>query len=368
MLHSGGPERWLIDLCSGGPAENLEMDIAVLWNRDGLFARRARELSIPVIFCEGRENPLRFISNLRKVLREHGPYDAIHSHIHTYSAFVLISAWLEGIPARVVHSHNVVSPQSSNVRQIYNWVTRSVIRLLATACLAPAQAALDNLVGFTRGKSNWRVMRCGISLEPFRAPIPENVSRSSFGIPPTAFVVGFVGRLCAEKNSEFLLDVFAEVLRRRPDAYLLMLGEGPLREVLEAKAQNGGFRDRLILAGVRTDVPAVLKATVDVFTLPSPLPPRGNEALPLVVVEAQACGLPTLISDGVTTESVIVPDLVEQLPEAAGVTAWAEALLRMGAAARPDSAERALSILEASEFNCMSNLKTLAHLYSHPGA
>lgn len=353
-----------MDLCSGGPQENLSMDIAVLFEMDGLFARRARELNIPVYFCADRENPFKFVSNLRKILREHGPYDAVHSHVHAYSGFVLLAARLEGVRGRVAHSHNVVTQPLSLARRAYLGFTRMLIENSATAGLAPAQSALENLVGPDwRQDPRWSVMRCGISLDPFSAPIPPQVSRASFGIPEDALVFGTVGRLCAEKNSEFLVDVFAEILRHRSDAYLFMVGEGPLKEVLERKAQSGGFRDRLVLAGVRTDVPALLRAVVDVFTLPSPPPPRGNEALPLAVVEAQACGLPTVISDGVTTESIIVPELVVRIPEAAGVVAWAETLLQHAAQATPNSPAEALHRMETTEFNCSQNLKMLAGLY-----
>jgi glycosyltransferase involved in cell wall biosynthesis len=137
-------------------------------------------------------------------------------------------------------------------------------------------------------------------------------------------VLGSVGRLTGEKNSEFLLDVLAEVLVRAPHAYLLLIGEGPLRDRLVSKAQRGGFGERLVLPGTRPDVPAILRNVMDVFVFPSPPPPRGDEALPIAVVEAQVAGLPTVISDGIPAEAIIVPELVVQIPEAAGAAKWAD--------------------------------------------
>ena len=118
---------------------------------------------------------------------------------------------------------------------------------------------------------------------------------------------GSVGRLDPEKNSEFLVDILAAVLRRREDAYFLLIGEGDLRQRLEEKARDGGFAKRLILPGTRSDVPALLRGVIDVFVFPSPPPPRGNEALPIAVVEAQAAGVPTVISDGIPSEAILVP-------------------------------------------------------------
>lgn len=366
MLDNGGVEKWVVDLCEQGPTEGLAMDLAVVHEVYGLFAKRARELGIPIFHCGSSGNPFRFVRNLRRLLREHGPYDAIHCHVHAYSGFAVLAGWLEGIPARVVHSHNVVRNSSlSVVRRIYAVIARGLIGKFATAGMGPSTASIEDLLGSRwRKDRRWRVLRCGIDLAPFRAPVPATSSRAAFGIPAGALVLGSVGRLTGEKNSEFLVDVLAAVLERAPDAYLLLIGEGALRGRLEAKAREGGFGERLLLPGVRPDVAAILRNAVDVFVFPSPPPPRGNEALPIAVVEAQAAGLATVISDGITAEAIVVPELVTQIPEAAGPQRWAEAVLDRARRKDPGLAERALPIVERSEFNCARTLRTLAKLYA----
>jgi len=181
-------------------------------------------------------------------------------------------------------------------------------------------------------------------------------------------VLGSVGRLTAEKNSEFLVDVLAAVLRRRENAYLLLVGEGPLREKLELKARDGGFGKHLMLAGTRADVPALLRGVVDVFVFPSPPPPRGNEALPIAVLEAQAAGLPTIISDGVTSEAIIVPELIAQVSADASADQWANAIIRQASRREIGLAGRALDEMERSAFNVDVNMKALAALYRNSPA
>ncbi len=369
MLASGGPERWIVDLCERGPSEGLAMDIAVLQDVGGLFAERARELGISVFHCATQGNPLIFIRNLRRLLREHGPYDAIHCHIHAFSGFAVLAAWLEGVPARVVHSHNVVQNSSKSlVRRVYILAARALIRRFATAGMAPTAASLEDLLGSSwRNDSRWSVLPCGIDLAPFRAPISATSTRAALGIPADALVLASVGRLTGEKNSEFLVDVLAAALNRAPHAYLLMIGEGNLRGRLACKAQQGGFGGRLVLPGTRSDVPAILRNAVDVFVFPSPPPPRGNEALPIAVVEAQAAGLPTVISDGIPREGIIVPELVAQIPAAAGAARWADIVLDQARRRDAGVASRALAAVEQSDFNCVRTLKALARVYA-PGA
>ena len=364
MLHSGGVERWLVDLCPAGRSNDILMDIAVLFETDGLFARKARELGIRVFHCPSARKPIEFMSNLRALLRQYGPYDAVHAHIHAFSAFAVMAARMEGVPARLVHSHNVVGNQQSLFRRAYISITRMCIRRFATAGLAPSHDSAKDLFGKRWSKDpRWRVMRYGIDYSAFCAPAAASI-RNELGIPSGAFVFGSVGRLCGEKNSDFMVDMLEAIIGAGRDAYLVIIGEGPMREWLEKKATSMGIRDRLILPGTRSDVPSVMGSLFDVFVFPSPPPPRGNEALPIAIVEAQAAGLPTLISDGVTPEAIIVPDLVTQLPVAAGAGQWAQVLLSLDIGNKDGRSERALSIVQNSEFSCTHNLQTLRPLYS----
>ena len=365
MLHNGGVERWVVDLCQAGKTENISMDIAVASQKDGLYAKIARERGFPVYLCEGGRNPWKFVKNLRRLLREHGPYDAIHCHLHAFGSFAMLAARLEGVPVRVLHSHNVVGNSSGPLsRRAYIALTRALLRMFTTVGIGPSTASTADLFGedFTKDP-RWRVMPCGLDLSPFRAPIAPTSSRTALGIPEEALVLGSVGRLAAEKNSEFLVDVLAAVLKRRTDAYLLVIGEGPLREPMERKAQQGGFRDRLLLPGTRADVPALMRSVMDVFVFPSPPPPRGNEALPLAVTEAQAAGLPCVVSDGVPLESILVPDLVLRIQADDDAQKWADAVIRQMRPRDPQAAREALELIEKTPHNDVVSMKTLAAVY-----
>jgi glycosyltransferase involved in cell wall biosynthesis len=112
-------------------------------------------------------------------------------------------------------------------------------------------------------------------------------------------VIGNVGRLCAQKNQPRLVNIFCAVLRKRPDARLLLVGEGELHGQILALVEQYGLGDRVLLTGVRPDVGALLCA-MDVFVLPST-----HEGLPFSLLEAQCSGLPAIVSDTVTTEAAL---------------------------------------------------------------
>jgi glycosyltransferase involved in cell wall biosynthesis len=364
-LHSGGVERWVVDLCTLAPAHGMAMDIAVTTDIDGVCAARARERGVVVHVCPGHQRPLAFMAAFRRLLRRHGPYDAVHIHLHAFSGFAALAARRAGIPRVVVHSHNVMGNETAGwKRRAYGRLARFLIGRCASAGLAPALAPLEDLLGVRcTADPRWRVLRYGVDLAPFRRPVPVGFGRGAFGIPEGAFVMLTLSRLNPEKNLLFAVRVFAALLRLRPDAWLLMLGEGPLRGAIEAEAVRLGVRERVILAGARPDVPDVLRSCADVLVFPSPPPPAGREANPLAVLEAQCCGVPVVISDGVPAEAVLVPRLVSRQRADAASEAWAQAALAHAAAKLPGGAAEAIGIVERTAVNADRTLPELATLY-----
>ena len=143
--------------------------------------------------------------------------------------------------------------------------------------------------------------------------------REEFKIGSDKLVLGHVGRFFEQKNHMFLADVFKSVHDKHPNAVLLLVGDGPLKEAFEQKIDELGLRDHVIFAGVRSDVPKILSA-MDVFVFPS-----FYEGMPNTVIEAQATGLPCVIADTITREANIT-GLVEYLPLSLSADAWRDAV------------------------------------------
>lgn len=152
--------------------------------------------------------------------------------------------------------------------------------------------------------------------------------RSDFNISDGTTVIGHVGRFMAQKNHGFLLDIFDEYIKFNEKSVLMLVGSGELESAIKEKASALGISDKIIFTGVRSDVPALLSA-MDVFVFPSLY-----EGMPNTVIEAQATGLPCVISDTITREADITglvsylplgdagkwADCIEKLPREARVT------------------------------------------------
>lgn len=155
-------------------------------------------------------------------------------------------------------------------------------------------------------------------------------TREKLGIGKSTFVVGHVGRFWAQKNHTFLIDIFAKIVEKVPDSRLLLIGNGGRLEEIKEKVKELNLSDRVIFAGVRADIPDLMQA-MSVFALPSLY-----EGLPVTMVEAQASGLPCVISDKVPPECILTDGLVDILPLSTDPETWAEKILEKREVPRTD--------------------------------
>jgi glycosyltransferase involved in cell wall biosynthesis len=354
-MDTGGVETWLMHVLRKIDRDRYKFDFLTHTTKPCFYDEELRALGCRITPCLHPTRPLCYARNFRRIMRKHGPYDVVHSHVHHFSGFPLMLAHWAGVPVRIAHSHNDISLKDRGAavwRRLYLLVSECHIRRHATlglACSHPAAAALYGCAW--ERDPRWRVLYYAIDVEPYTRPIDMIGVRDELGIPADAFVVGHVGRFVEQKNHDFLLDIFSEVARREPRARLLLVGDGPLRAAVDHKARRLGLSTKIIFAGVRRDVPRLMSGAMDVFVLPS-----RHEGLGLVVVEAQAAGLGCLVSDAVPKEADVVPLLVNRLALSQPAM-WAERILaETGRRIQPEDAWRRV---DGSHFNlsqCVSNL------------
>lgn len=144
-------------------------------------------------------------------------------------------------------------------------------------------------------------------------------AKEQLGVSATP-VFGNVGRLTEQKNHAFLLEVFKLIHDELPNAVLLLVGRGELEDAIRQKACDLDLADAVRFLGVRDDIPTVLNA-MDVFLFPSYI-----EGLGIAALEAQASGLPCVVSDGLPPLAIASPKTT-QIPLAKGAEAWARQAL-----------------------------------------
>lgn len=262
-----------------------------------------------------RLNPLSpgYLKELTGFFRAHPEYKIVHSHLNCMSAVPLRAAMRCGVPVRIAHAHT--SSLNRNLKMFLKLLYRPLIPCYATALFACGEKAGDWMFG---GKP-YTIMRNAIDAAAFRFdPEVSHRVRQELGIG-SSFVVGHVGQFRTEKNHLFLIDVFAELLNRCPDSCLMLVGKGSMLEPAKQKADSLGIGDKILFLGARADIPELMQA-MDVFVLPSLY-----EGLPVTMVEAQAAGLPCVISDRVPGDCKLT-EFIDQVSLESPVSQWADVI------------------------------------------
>lgn len=253
---------------------------------------------------------------LNAFFAQHPQYRIVHVHQDCLSSVILKAAKAHGVPVRIAHSHT--SSQTKNWKYPVKLFYRHRIPRYATALFACGEDAGDWMFG----GAPYQILRNAIDVRAYDVPARDAPAvRESLHIAPNAFVVGHVGRFRSEKNHTFLLDMFSELKKLHTNSVLLLVGDGNLQSEIMRKAQQLGLAGDVIFAGVRGDIPQLL-AAMDCFVFPSLY-----EGLSVATVEAQAAGLPCILSDQVPTQCDLTP-LAQHLPLEEGAAAWAQKIIQ----------------------------------------
>lgn len=279
-----------------------------------------------------RLNP--FSINYKKALldffRNHPEYRIVHCHLDCMSALPLGAAKRCGVPVRIAHAHN--SNQDKDWKYPLKRIYMRKIPETATHFFACSEVAGQWMFP----NQDVTVINNGIETDKFNFdPVLRAVVREELGLKQE-LVLGHVGRFMPQKNHMFLLDVFAEVHKRVPDAKLLLMGTGPLEEQVREKVEKLNLEKNVCFLGVRSDVNRVLQA-VDVFLLPSLY-----EGLGISAVEAQTAGARCVLSDAVP-EVCCMTNLVDFVSLEEPPSHWADIILEENTSSRMDHSSEIIS-------------------------
>lgn len=281
-------------------------------------------------------------------------YDAVHMHSSSKNYYILKCAAKWGIPVRVAHSHNTGFQSHNPATVLLGNIMKRPLKKYATDWVGCSELACEWMFGkdsIRNGEA--KVILNGIESGKFiYDETVRNEVRKDLGLDGK-FVVGHVGRFERQKNHEFLLDIFAEVAKRRDDAMLVLIGIGSLMEAMKQKASVLGIADRVLFLGFRDDRNRIMQA-MDSFVFPSLF-----EGLSVVLIEAQASGLPVFASDS-TTREVAYSQRMHFLPLEKVASFWADEILGDVCAVREDMAEK----LEKSGFDINAMVDALYELYN----
>lgn len=293
-LRIGGAQNVLYDTVTGLPSDHYRHLVVCLFGADQT-AERLRAAGFQVVDLHMRSKlDVGVVWRLGRVLRDFDPH-LLHSHMFHANLLARIVGRLTGVPRIVCTEHTM--GQEGSVRRLLNRLT---------APLADRITAVSEQVGtFAREgigipSDQVVVIPNGIDIDRCRSALSPDQARAKLGLPPDQPVVGTVGTLRPVKGTDVLLRAFARLQESGPEAHLLVVGDGPEWDTLQALADELGIRDAITFTGNRSDI-ADLLAAMDLFVLSSHW-----EGLPIAALEAMAAGLPVVATAVGGTPGVVL--------------------------------------------------------------
>lgn len=307
----GGIETYIYKILSHINLKLFQIEFLAFKGVEPCFYKEFLALGCKFHFVTSRKkNCFRNKKEIRELLRREN-FDIVHCHLNSLSYITpCVEASKLRIPV-IVHSRNsaIIASRLSRILHHLNFFR---LRFLPVT-----RVAVSDVAGMWMfGKKSFLVLNNGINTELYRFSEDARLSiRQELGVSRNTEVFVCVGAFRPQKNHHFLINIFAEYLKEKPEAILLLVGEGDLRAEIERCVQIKGIKNNVKFLGLRKDIPNILSAA-DKFLFPS-----FYEGFPNALIEAECCGLRCIVSDSITKQAV-VNELCDMVSLKAPVEEW----------------------------------------------
>lgn len=323
VLNRGGAEAMIMNLYRRIDRNRVQFDFLVHSSEKGLFEDEIEALGGRIYRVSAFKgyNIIKYYNECYKFFRDHPEIKIVHGHLGSCAAYYLYAAKSNG-KFTIAHSHS-----AGNIRSLYDlaykgfsyptrWVAdqlfgcsteAGVARYGLRACRSSRYCNFNNAVDTLRFKFN---------------QANRNSIREELKIANDKIVIGTVGRITTQKNPMKIFSVFREIINQEPKALCLWVGTGELENKIKNLIKRDGLENRIILTGVRSDIPAVMSG-MDAMIFPSLW-----EGLPVSVIESQMANLPCVLSTTISKETQI-SDLLHWMDLKEEDIRWASKALKI---------------------------------------
>lgn len=296
----GGTESFIMNYYRNMDHDRIQFDFIIQGNKKGIFDDELIELGSKFYYLPYKsKHPIKYIIGLNNIFQnEH--YKIVHSEMDSMGTWPLLQAKMCKIPVRIAHSHNTKVQTDNFIKKSINELSKYILRYIATDYFACGKDAAIWLFGKRYYQNNKiKIINNAIDLEKFSFnKNKREYLRNKFKVNGIK-VIGHIGRFCEQKNHSFLIDVFYEYHKMNSSSCLVLIGSGVLKQFVEKKVCDLGLSDNVIFLG-EIDNPQDMYNMFDLFLFPSLY-----EGLAIVMIEAQANGVPCLVSNTITKELML---------------------------------------------------------------
>ncbi len=353
-LSIGGAEKVARDIGYYADKSKYDIHYLVFGNEKNDFEKELTDNGCTIIHMDPpNKNYVLYYRNLKKLI-EKEKYDVIHSHTMFSSGWAMYIGYKCGVPVRISHSHTIKGPEKrSFIKNSYEKFMRKVINKYSTHCIGCGLSAGYWLFGKDKFDKDGIIIFNGIDLNSYKYDQNKRITiRKRFDLE-NAFVLGHVGHFADVKNQKFIVELLPHIIEQRSDAKLLLLGDGDTKNEIKKISKSLNIDKCVIFTGNVDNVGDYL-STMDVFVFPSKY-----EGVPLSLIEAQANGLPCVISDKIPKD-IYLTDLVKPLSiNEINKQEWVSEII----SSKRNNPEQYFDIIKNTEFSTDKMLKRIYAIY-----
>lgn len=320
----GGIEAYLINYYRKIDKNNVEFDFLNIYNDNLCFSDEILELGGRIINVSSYyRHPIKYIKEVKKLIIDNN-YDIIHCNMSSsVMLFPLIAAKMARAKVIIAHAHNNSSDKAI-IKSIIHNINKHFIPKLANYYFACSMSAGKWFFNRKVINSNcFYLINNPVDTKKFKFNTKiRNEKRKELKIKDDMIVIGHIGRFVKVKNHDFLIDVFNKYLELHKNSKLLLIGVGELQNRIKNKVDELKINDKVCFLNNRNDIGELMQA-MDLFVFPSKY-----EGLGMVLIEAQAAGLPVLASHNMPIE-VEVNSNFNRKRVSEGASAWALSIEKM---------------------------------------
>ena len=357
-MNRGGTETMLMNIYRKIDHEHVQFDFISYSQEEAHYDEEIKKMGGKIIQLTKTAS----VKQIYHVIKQNGPYVAVHGHTLFHCGLASVAAKVAGIKVRISHAHTVADDRDSYLRKIYINLMRMMINSFSTHLLACSKGAGQYLFG-EKGleKSNYAYFPNVIDYERFLST--SKIEMKKFKVEEglgSHIVLGHIGTFKEVKNHLFLLKIMEKV-GKHPSFKLILVGDGELRKPLQTEVVRMGLVDSVIFLGVREDIATIL-GSMDVFIFPSL-----SEGLGLVLLEAQASGIPCIVSEAIQPEADLNIGLVTRLELVDGPQVWADKAIELASKKERD-VKKVITGFEKNGYSIKEGISKLMHIYQiYPG-
>lgn len=345
-LHRGGAETMIMNYYRAFDKQKCQMDFVIHARFIDDYCVEAESMGARIIELERprKAGVINYIRSLTKIIKEYGPYEAVHIHTD-YQAFLsVIAAKKAGIKKIIVHSHNTVFPKGT---VLLNRIIMDLISVTRIGCGKAAGKAFF-------GSHKFEVINNAIKTKKFsnvNGIDYKKIKQERFG---NKKVIGHIGRFNIQKNHDFIIELANSIRKENDNIIFALYGEGDREEEIRKKVAMRGLENVVLFMGVTNDTITAYH-TFDTFILPS-----NWEGFPVTLVESQLSGVMSVASDRISSECDLKAGLIKFLP--LNVTEWTKHIINILDTKKDDKRDVPAEV--SCKFDIDTQWKVLYRIYA----